>query len=656
MHISSGFVFSRSLAFLACLLIVPVAHADLAAQRQHFAAAHRLATQGQDWSGHAAALRDYPLLAWVEYAELMRPPNPDTARIEDFVARHGDTSMAAELRRLLARRYVEAGRWKALRALDIPAPDQETRCRQLQAAIRTDPGAPDIAAAKALWLSAHSLPPACNIVFDWLRSKGELDAGLIWERIGLVATQGQIPFLRQFGAGLGAADRLAVQHLADLLLDPARQRRNARAWPDDSAHRRALSYAVARIARRDDALAAGLWREFSARFTFDDEANARMLDAIALYRANAYASDAADWLALIPAGKDSVLTREWRVREALARDDFPAALAGVARMDATQQADPRWRYWQARGLDASGQTELAALAWRALASASNFHGFLAADRLGLPYRVCPLPTPPVDLAATLARYPALERALELRAIGWKPQANREWSHLMTRLDAEGRRAVVTIADQQAWFDRAPFALNAPEDQRLYTLRFALAHRELIEGTAKAQHLDPAYVFGLIRSESAWVADARSAADAYGLMQLLPSTARRMAQLESVRFAGTAPLLDPPLNVRLGTRYLAEVGKRYQGSPWLVAAAYNAGPARVEQWLGARGHLPTDVFIETIPFKETREYVARVLAFTQLYDWRLNGSMRPLSERLPGQGQRFVATAASGKRRAVECPM
>jgi soluble lytic murein transglycosylase len=631
------------------------ANADLATQRTQFQLAHRLAGQGHSWVDQAKLLHDYPLLPWVEYAELMRPQHPETVRIEAFVQRHGDTYLAADLRQVLAKRYAEAQRWDDLLALDLIAPDHETRCRVMQARIAKGQADDQIAAAQALWLSPQSLPPACDPVFAWLRSEKALNRGLIWQRIGIAAQSGQAAFLRQLAAGLGAADRVAVNHLADLVLDPVRQRRNARQWPNDASHRRALSYAVTRIARRDDELAAGLWREFSARFSFGPAARERMLDAIALYRANAYRSDAADWMGLIPPGRDSALTREWRVREALSRADYAAALAGLARMDEVQQADPRWRYWQARALDESGQPQLANLAWRALASAPNFHGFLAADRLGVPYQICPIDVPQVSSADVLSRHPALERALEFRAIGWKPQANREWSNLIARLDSAARHEVVAVADQQGWFDRAPFALNAPTDQRLYGLRFALAHRELIEASAKAQQLDPALIYGLIRSESAWVEDARSHADAYGLMQLLPSTARRMAKLEGVAFAGTAPLLDPPLNVRLGTRYVAEVGRRYASAPWLVAAAYNAGPGRVEQWLRVRGHLPTDVFIETIPFKETREYVARVLAFTQIYDWRLNGSMRALSERLPARGAAYAAESDIATRRAVYCP-
>lgn len=648
---------SALLVFLSILLLgfATQVSADLAKQRAQFQLAHRLASQGHNWVDQAKLLHDYPLLPWVEYVELMRPQHPETAKIESFVQRHSDTYLAAELRKLLAKRYIETQRWDDVLGLDLIAPDHETRCRVLQARIAKGQAADQLQAAKSLWLSPSSLPPACDPVFAWLRSEKALDRNLVWQRIGLASQAGHAAFLRQLGAGMGAADRVAVNHLSDLLLDPVRQRRNAKQWPDDASHRRALSYAVARIARRDDALAAGLWREFSARFSFGTAAKARMLDAIALYRANSYRSDAADWMGLIPLGKDSALAREWRVREALSRADYSSALAGLARMDEVQQADPRWRYWQARALEETGQTQLANLAWRALASAPNFHGFLAADRLGTPYQICPIDVPRVSSAEVMSRHPALERALEFRAIGWKPQANREWSHLIARLDMAARHEVVAVADQQAWFDRAPFALNAPADQRLYELRFALAHRELIEGAANAKQLDPALVFGLIRSESAWVEDARSQADAYGLMQLLPSTARRMAKLEGVSFAGTAPLLDPPLNVRLGTRYVAEVGKRYQSAPWLVAASYNAGPGRVEQWLSARGHLPTDVFIETIPFKETREYVARVLAFTQIYDWRLNGSMRSLSERLPARGDTYVAESDATARRAVHCP-
>ena len=646
--------FLRSLLLTLCL--TTAARADLALQRKDFASASRLAEQGKDWSQFANSLATYPLLPWLEYQRLMAAAHPDSERIEAYVRQYGDSYPADALRAVLADRYAQVGRWKDLLALDFRHSDTDTRCRIAQARIESGEQSPELKqTTRGLWLHPGSLPGACNPVFAWMRSNGQLGAALTWERIGLSALNGQASFARQLALPLSVAERLAVQHMAELLNDPLLARRHFKSWPDDAAHRRALSYAVARIARRDHALAASLWQELTPRFHFRVEARARMLDAIALYRANAYEADAADWLKLIPATRDSALSREWRVREALSRRDFSAALQALDRLDASQQGEPRWRYWRARMLDENGAGSAAAAVWRELATSPSFHGFLGADHLQSPYSLCAIATPKADLKTLLARYPGLLQALEFRTLGMTRQARRQWDYLLARLQGEDRRAVVAIADQQAWFDRAPFALTAPADQALYELRFPLAYRSEIETLAQRLQLDPAYVLGLIRSESAWVEDARSGANAYGLMQLILPTARRVAALEGVRVNNSNALLDPALNLRLGSRQLAEEGKRFQQSPWLVAAAYNAGPHRVKAWLAARGQLPTDLFIETMPFKETREYVARVLAFTPIYDWRLHGSMLPLSLRLPAVGTAYAVAGANASRRAVQCP-
>jgi soluble lytic murein transglycosylase len=184
-----------------------------------------------------------------------------------------------------------------------------------------------------------------------------------------------------------------------------------------------------------------------------------------------------------------------------------------------------------------------------------------------------------------------------------------------------------------------FALNSGDDLRHYALRFPVAERATVLRESAANGLEPAWAYALIRAESAWQPDARSPANAWGLMQLLPGTGQRMARQLGVNWRGTSTLLDPETNIRLGTRYLAQQAEQFQGSPWLASAAYNAGPTPVQRWLTERESLPADVFIETIPYRETREYVARVLAFSVIYDWRLNGNARPRSARLPDPGRR-----------------
>ncbi|MEZ5565680.1 MAG: lytic transglycosylase domain-containing protein [Gammaproteobacteria bacterium] len=186
------------------------------------------------------------------------------------------------------------------------------------------------------------------------------------------------------------------------------------------------------------------------------------------------------------------------------------------------------------------------------------------------------------------------------------------------------------------------------------MRFPIVERKTVERESAANGLDPVWTLALIRAESAWQTDARSPANAWGLMQLLPTTGKRMARELGVDWRGTSTLLDPATNIRLGTRYLAQQAERFDGSPWLATAAYNAGPTPVTRWLSERGALPPDIFIETIPYRETREYVMRVLAFSAIYDWRLDGKARKLSSRMLWAGQQPSKRLVARAQRVV-CP-
>jgi soluble lytic murein transglycosylase len=133
------------------------------------------------------------------------------------------------------------------------------------------------------------------------------------------------------------------------------------------------------------------------------------------------------------------------------------------------------------------------------------------------------------------------------------------------------------------------------------------------------------------------------------MQLLPGTGALTAQRLGRPWLGGDSLYEPSTNLALGTAYLRQMLDRFGGLPYLAIAAYNAGPSPVERWRTARPGLEPDFFIEAIPYKETREYVARVLGFSVVYDWRLNGTAAPLSERLLGR------LAAPDQRRSFRCP-
>ena len=214
-----------------------------------------------------------------------------------------------------------------------------------------------------------------------------------------------------------------------------------------------------------------------------------------------------------------------------------------------------------------------------------------------------------------------------------------------------RRDAVKRAIAEGWYDRAVFGMNAgTEDLRYYSLRFPMHHESDIRVQSQVNGLDPAWVAGQTRAESSFMPRARSGADARGLMQLLPGTAMLVAKKLGLPWGGGETLYDPATNIRLGTAYMRQMLDRYEGKAYYAIAAYNAGPAPLERWRAARSGLDPDFFVESIPWKETRDYVSRVLAFSVVYDWRLNGTAAPLTERMRG---RLVADPK--QRRPFACP-
>jgi soluble lytic murein transglycosylase len=156
-----------------------------------------------------------------------------------------------------------------------------------------------------------------------------------------------------------------------------------------------------------------------------------------------------------------------------------------------------------------------------------------------------------------------------------------------------------------------------------------------------------WAYGVARSESLFMRDVRSSAGAIGLMQVMPATARKVARSIKLPYSGLATLTNAESNIRLGTTYLADMLARFGGNRVLATAAYNAGPHRVDQWLDGAAVLDTRIWIETIPFNETRSYVRRVFEAETIFHWRMTGEIRRLSDELvalrPLPGARVKAT-------------
>ena len=598
----------------------------------------------------------HPLGGWLEYTALRK--RMDTLPIprgNAFLARHRGQPVARAFRSDWLAALAARSEWTALLAnWDTGIDDPGLRCLRLRALQET--GRADAAwtaDAQALWRGAgKSLPSSCDAPFAQLATQGALDDGLRWERFDKAVAEGQSGVMRAIARGM-AADAATQANAYASFIDKASA--DVGAWPKNARSRLVASWGLARFAKASPDQAEALLPGVAQALGFNADERARVLYPIALWTVASYGPDSARRLAAVPDAAYDANLHEWRVREALARSDWRSALAAIRKMDDVQRNDSRWTYLAARTSELTGDAAGAKTLYRQAAGKSDFHGFLAADKLDQPYALCPW-QPVVAQASkqSIARDPSIVRALQLFALDRKGWAQREWDDALSRFSDEQRRIAVEVAQDNGWFDRGVFGLvnvggkRYPEEQRLYLLRFPLHHDASIRREAAKNALDPAWVAAEIRAESVFDPNARSSADARGLMQVLPATGAGVAAKIGLPWTGGDSLFDPDTNIALGTAYLRQLMDRYGGKPYQVIAGYNAGPAPLGRWMSQRPAMDADFWIETISYKETREYVARVLSFSTVYDWRLNGDALRLSERM--QGRR------DGPRKTFACPM
>lgn len=650
-----------SLALSLLTVPAPTAATDLNGQRAQFiaAAAALAAGRSDDFQRRRRALDGYVLAPYLDYFALRRDlRNLSGERAERFLDQERDHQLGLQFRREWLSELGRRGDWRGFRRFDDAeaATGLHHRCLRLRAALALDGNNPATRGELLnLWAHGQSLPDSCDPALRHGREQNWIGSEQVAQRLRLAIEAGNTSLASYLARQLPEARRSDGERLARAVSDPAASLQAADSWPDSAGNREAAALALQRRARQNVDDAIDHWQRLQTRLRFDDEQRGAIQRELALYAAVAYRDDAEDWYRRVPDTLRDEQLAEWQLRVRLARLDWSAVRALIEAESSPLPDSPRRRYWHARALDELGQAPAARLLFQDLAGEAHFHGFLAADRIGKPYALCALDA--AEEPTRVARLQAnvdLQRALELHAVDRRSEAVRAWEHGLRDASLEDRVLALHWADARGWYDRAVFNLRNDDELRYYRLRFPVAERPVVDREAQANGLDGAWVYALIRAESAWQPHARSHADAHGLMQLLPATGQRMARELGVPWNGTRTLLDPTTNIRLGTRYMARQAERFGNSPWLASAAYNAGPAPVERWLAQRGHLPADVFIETIPYHETRAYVPRILAFSVIYDWRLHGKARPLSSRLPDPGQRYAGVPALDAARPFAC--
>ena len=272
--------------------------------------------------------------------------------------------------------------------------------------------------------------------------------------------------------------------------------------------------------------------------------------------------------------------------------------------------------------------------FRELAQQRDYFGFLAADQLGLSYQMQQHPIKPNQgILMELEQRPAIQRARELFDLKMTLDARREWFYTTQSLNEEQLIQAALLAHQWGWHDRAIITVAQTEYRDDLEIRFPLVYQEQVIKNAGHYGLDPAWIMGIVRQESAFMEDARSPVGALGLMQLMPATGAQTARQLRIPLHSQYGLLQADKNLQIGSGYLSAMLNRFGGNAVMATAAYNAGPHRVKSWQPQQQALPAELWAELIPFEETRNYVRRVLAYTAVFEWRMDRPITPLQKRL-----------------------
>ncbi|WP_458525456.1 transglycosylase SLT domain-containing protein [Onishia taeanensis] len=568
-----------------------------------------------------AAIDGHVLEGYVDYHRLLaRLPDAPASQVQTFLDHHDNSPLADWMRGEAISRYGEAGRFDSLREISDGEPrGAQRRCYYYTALLDTRPQ--DAAeGGRALWRVDHSQPKACDPLFRTLRDRGEIGASEIWERLTLAWQAGETGLVNYLGRQLGSAWQPGLDALDRVQQDfSALTQLPTRIGPQGRGTDALYAAAMHGFTRADTEAALEAWRKVAPHLALGAAARRDIEHDLLFYSLVREVDNNRHWVdTTLPDVQDTDLL-ELRVRTALAERDWSGVIDWVHRMPDEPRREARWQYWVGRALEQMGNSSGAAQAFRAAASDRSFFGFAAADRLDAPYA---LNLERVSYNAAyrerIAQWPVVQRAEALLRIGEPGLANSEWYAAAGRAEGDRAKALANYAAYRGWHARAVQTTIAAGLWDALDWRFPEAYRDDFLHWGNRHGVDAYLLMAIARRESAYNPTVVSPAGARGLMQLMPATAREVSRQLGLEDPGPYGVLQPDTNIRLGSRYIRDMIARYRGNRLAATAAYNAGPNRVDRWLKDAPR-EFDLFVENIPFRETRQYVQAVMAYRVIFE-------------------------------------
>jgi len=600
-------------------------------QRQKFVLAEEAIARGNNkaFLFHTKELKNYPLYPYLQYQWLLKNLHK-SKKVKAFFKNHEKTRYAGFLKYKWQIYLAKHRQWKTYIKQYGKTSSTKLQCYYYRAKYNTGHKKEALLGAKKLWVVGRSQPDECDPLFKVLRDSRYFTRDMQWQRFASALAKGNSGLAKYVRRSMSKKD----QKIAKLWL-------NIRSTPRKVGDRKVLkknvfkagkifAYGVNRLAWIDIDKAVKIWDSRKNEFKIEAAVKQKIEQKLAI--SMAVEGDERAYQRLNRLKKPSKSAKEWQVRAALKEQNWKRVQQAITRLSKNNQKEDRWSYWLARALEKKGDQKEADVIYDQLSSHRSYYGYLSANKQDKEYNLSNNP-----ILVSNATINKIKKNIDFRVVAEfikvdkLMEARKQWWYSVAKLNTQDKLVAAKYAQQLQWNQIAIVTVAKAKHWDDVSLRFPFDYKEQVKNNSKLQQLNAAVIYGLIRRESAFYQKAVSPVGARGLMQIMPNTGRQIAkELKEKRYT-RADLFNPAKNIKFGSFYYKQLLDQFNGHYALAAAAYNAGPHRVKRWIPSSKSLSADIWVETIPYKETRGYVSAVLTYALIYQKQMNKSTLSMND-------------------------
>ncbi len=499
--------------------------------------------------------------------------------------------------------------------------NRSLQCELLIAHIHIGDKNKAIAYTEDFWLKLENPPKSCQRLFAlWQQKKETVVLDESWQSFENAMHHSQFKKARELKAAMSEEDRKSASTYFRLRSRPRLLRHLSLDKYTNPGG--LISYGLSIWVKKDTDSAIDFWHDVKKRYPLTKRQKQYFFRKLALYKAMRNEMGADTWFAKLDVNTTPKLYLEWRIRYALKQERWQHVNQLIAQLPQNLQDKPCWQYWYARSFDKLNLKVKAKEIYQKLSEERHYYGFLASYhgkvKMNMQHDLY------LDNDSLIEPFKEeIDEINQLYKDKKTKAASRLTYRLLKRLTPDERYQLAREYADWDWHEKALMLANIKEYRNDLRLRFPLAHYDLVKKYSNKYDIDKHFIYAVIRQESTFRKAVKSHAGALGLMQVIPSTARKMARKHKIKLRHMKQMYVPKTNVHIGTAYLKHLAKQFNGHPMLMAAAYNAGPNQVRYWLRNHPKHQSDIWIETLPWHETRNYLKNIVSFYAVYQYRLN---------------------------------